>query len=42
LSRYALYPSTKKHRMSDETLELLIKSYIETQQPNYVFCWQGR
>ena len=27
--------------MSDETLEFLIKNYMETQQPNYVFCWQG-
>jgi uncharacterized protein len=41
LSRYALYPYSKKHRMSQETLELTIRSYLETEQPNYVFCWQG-
>jgi uncharacterized protein len=29
------------HRMSDEVLELLIRSYLQTPQPHYVFNWQG-
>lgn len=41
LSRCRLYPYTKKHRMSEETLERVIKSFLATKQPSYAFCWQG-
>lgn len=40
-SRLGLYPATARHRMSDETLETLIRSYMSTRQPQYVFGWQG-
>lgn len=36
-----LYPETKVHRMSDETLEAMISSYMSTSQPIYSFGWQG-
>ena len=36
-----LYPEIKIPRMSDETLEVLIKKYLELRQNNSVFCWQG-
>lgn len=41
LDRAGLYPENKVHRMSDEVLESLIKSYMSTNQPTYVFGWQG-
>lgn len=41
LSRRLLYPYLKKHRMSHNTLELMIKRYLSTRQSTYVFCWQG-
>ena len=41
LDRSALYPETKKHRMSDEVLERMIRSYMKTEQPTYAFGWQG-
>lgn len=41
LPRRALYPHTTVHRMSHETLERLIASYLATDQPQYVFGWQG-
>lgn len=36
-----LYPEAAKHRMSDAVLERLVKSYMATPQPQYVFGWQG-
>jgi uncharacterized protein len=36
-----LYPEVKKHRISNEVLKILIKKYMETEQPLYQFCWQG-
>ncbi len=39
--RRALYPQTTVHRMSGEVLERLIASYLATDQPQYVFGWQG-
>ncbi len=41
LGHSKLYPKTKKHRMSESVLERMIKSYIETAQPQYSFGWQG-
>lgn len=41
LDKSALYPESKKHRMSFEVLEKIIFSYMTTEQPQYSFCWQG-
>ena len=41
LDRSALYPETKRHRMSDRVLERMIASYMATAQPAYYFGWQG-
>lgn len=42
LSRRALYSSVKRHRMSQETLELTIKRFLSApHQSSYTFCWQG-
>jgi uncharacterized protein len=41
LSKAELYPGSARHRMSLETLERLISSYMATEQPQYVFGWQG-
>ncbi len=41
LPKAALYPDTKRHRMPDEVLERMVASYMATDQPQYVFGWQG-
>jgi len=41
LEKSHLYSSTNKHRMSDEVLEHMIKSYAATKQPHYSIGWQG-
>lgn len=41
LKRSSLYPDKKIHRMSEETLENLVSSYMKTQQQCYAFGWQG-
>lgn len=41
LKKCHLYPESSRHRMSDEVLEQLTKSYLATQQPNYSIGWQG-
>lgn len=41
LKRRSLYPHVSKHRMSARTLEIVIKSFLTTQQSAYIFCWQG-
>ncbi len=41
LDHAALYPETRRHRMSDEVLEATVRSYMETDQPAYSFGWQG-
>jgi uncharacterized protein len=41
LEKCGLYPQTKVHRMSDETLHRMIGSYMRTRQPSYSFGWQG-
>lgn len=41
LDKCRLYPETTRHRMSEEVLEQLVKSYMATGQPVYSFGWQG-
>jgi uncharacterized protein len=41
LEKSSLYPDQKVHRMSRATLEKMISSYMETEQPCYTFGWQG-
>ena len=41
LEKKSLYPEQKTHRMSDEVLERMISSYMQTEQPQYSFGWQG-
>jgi uncharacterized protein len=41
LKKAGLYPEQNVHRMSDEVLERLVRSYMETDQPVYSFGWQG-
>jgi uncharacterized protein len=41
LEKQGLYADTARHRMSRDTLETLIRSYMRTQQPVYAFGWQG-
>ncbi|MHC4606705.1 MAG: anaerobic sulfatase maturase [Planctomycetota bacterium] len=41
LEKADLYPGTKVHRMSDDVLERMIRTYMATDQPVYTFGWQG-
>ncbi|MCK5803002.1 MAG: anaerobic sulfatase maturase [Lentisphaeria bacterium] len=41
LEHASFYPETKVHRMSEKTLEHMIRSYMATKQPSYQFGWQG-
>lgn len=42
LDKTELYPEQTQHIMSDETLELFIRQYIEAQStPNVLFTWHG-
>ena len=41
LDKSRLYPESRRHRMGRPVLERLIGSYLATEQPQYVFCWQG-
>lgn len=41
LGKANLYPQTQIHRMDDVTLQQIISSYMQTEQPQYVFNWQG-
>ncbi|MFW6414607.1 MAG: anaerobic sulfatase maturase, partial [Verrucomicrobiota bacterium] len=41
LEKSGIYPSKPKHRMSDDVLERMISSFLQTEQPNYSFGWQG-
>lgn len=41
LKKSSLYPQEKVHRMTEETLDKLISSYMETSQHCYTFGWQG-
>lgn len=35
------YPDSRHHRMSEETLEQMVRTYMKTPQPQYSFGWQG-
>jgi uncharacterized protein len=41
LEKCALYPEPARHRMTRDTLDQLVKSYMATQQETYAFGWQG-
>jgi len=41
LEKSALYPDVKRHRMSGEVLEQMIRTYMATEQPCYAIGWQG-
>ena len=41
LEKCHLYPEANRHRMSDEVLEQMVKSYMATRQPVYSIGWQG-
>jgi uncharacterized protein len=41
LEKCALYPESRRHRMSDAVLEQMIRTYMATQQETYAFGWQG-
>ncbi|PIE35656.1 anaerobic sulfatase maturase [candidate division KSB3 bacterium] len=41
LEKCGLYPDSSRHRMSDEVLEQIVKSYMATRQPIYSIGWQG-
>ena len=41
LDKCRLYPNSRRHRMSDEVLEQLVKGYMATTQPTYAFIWHG-
>ncbi|MFW5857459.1 MAG: anaerobic sulfatase maturase [Planctomycetota bacterium] len=41
LDRAELYPESRKHRMSDEVLETMIRTFMQTDQPQYAIGWQG-
>jgi len=41
LCKSELYPETRRHRMSPEVAERMIATYLATEQPQYVFGWQG-
>jgi uncharacterized protein len=36
-----IYPRTPEHRMAPETLEGLVRRFLELRLPASVFCWQG-
>ncbi len=41
LEKARLYPETKRHQMSDEVLDQIVKTYLSTPQPVHTFGWQG-
>ena len=41
LEKCRLYPQSKRHRMSEEILSRLVRSYLATDQPVHTFAWQG-
>lgn len=41
LKKCELYPDAAAHRMTDEVLETIVSSYLDTEQPVYSFGWQG-
>src|SRR6056297_1362472 len=41
LPKKQLFQEHSAHRMSSGVLERLVRSYMDTIQPEYVFNWQG-
>jgi len=41
LEKCRLYPQSSRHRMSEEVLSRLVRSYLDTEQPVHTFAWQG-
>ena len=41
LEKCHLYPDSKRHRMSEDVLEQMVRTYMATEQPVYTFGWQG-
>ena len=41
LEHCSFYAETRRHRMSDAVLEQMIRTYMQTPQPQYSFGWQG-
>ena len=41
LGHCGFYPEEARHRMSDEVLEQMVRTYLQTEQPQYSFGWQG-
>jgi len=41
LERARLYPETDRHRMDESVLEHIVQTFLATEQPHHVFCWQG-
>lgn len=41
LDHQSMFPETRVHRMSLQTLETMTRTYLQTSQPQYVFAWQG-
>ena len=41
LDHCSFYPGERRHRMSDDTLAAMVRSYMATSQPTYQFGWQG-
>lgn len=41
LDKCQLFPESSRHRMSDDVLEQVIKTFLATRQPNHSIAWQG-
>ncbi len=41
LEHCSFYPGEKRHRMSVDVLEQMIRTYMQTPQPSYQIGWQG-
>ncbi len=41
LDRGALYPASRRHRMSDSVLRAVVSKYMSSQQRVHAFGWQG-
>ena len=41
LGKCELYPATPRHRMSDEVLGRMIRTFMQTDQPQHSIGWQG-
>jgi len=41
IEKASLYPRSSTHRMSNQVLDKLISTYMNTTQPQYAFAWQG-